>query len=197
MSDRESSTPQHYFDIVAGLDLSLTSTGLAKIANTPGAVPTVGTITSSGGKDATFPQRYARLCGLADAILDELPFDPDTLVILEAPSYGSTTGSQHDRSGLWWMVYDRLRGLGHVVGTVTPTGRAKYATGKGNAGKDAVLAATVRRFPDIAVDSNDIADAVQLMAIGRRLVGKPIDDPMPALNLTALDKVSIPSGVRR
>ncbi len=185
-----------HFDIVAGLDLSLTSTGLAKIGTAPGSVPAIRTIKSAGSQTDTYTERHDRLFEIRSAVLAELPFDPETIVVLEGPSYGSTTGSQHDRSGLWWMVYDALRSLGHVVVVVAPTGRAKYATGKGNAGKDAVLAATVRRYSDIAIDGNDIADAVNLMAIGRRLIGQPFDDPMPALNLTAMEKVSLPAGLR-
>ena len=114
--------------------------------------------------------------------------------MLEAPSYGSATGSQHDRSGLWWMTYHRIVAstVGVTVLPVAPTVRAKYATGKGNASKDAVLAAAVRRYPDIDITGNDIADAVILMAIGCRLLGKPIDDPMPATHLAALDKIQLP-----
>jgi hypothetical protein len=185
MSDR--------FEQVVGLDLSLTSTGFAcNRLGDPHAY--VRTIKSTGHKDDPWTYRLRRLSTLADRILEDIP--DRALVVLEAPSYGSQTGAQHDRSGLWWMVYDSLSTYGgRVVVPVAPTARAKYATGKGNAGKDAVLAAVVRRYPLIEVEGNDEADAVALMAIGNRLAGKPIDDPMPKLNLEPLGKLSIPMEV--
>src|SRR5690606_742936 len=113
------------------------------------------------------------------------------MVVIEAPAYSRATGSATDRAGLWWAVYDTLA-ESCVVLPVMPNVRAKYATGKGNAGKDAVLAAAVRRYPSIDISGNDTADAVVLMAIGRRLLGEPIDDPMPALNLSALATLKLP-----
>jgi crossover junction endodeoxyribonuclease RuvC len=177
------------FETVVGLDLSLTSTGIA--ITKPGD-PNVwtATIKSAGKTDATWQQRHKRITTLA---LNILPVIPEcALVVLEAPSYASTTGHQHDRSGLWWIAYDLLAGTTRTVIPVPPTVRAKYAAGKGNAGKDAVLAAVVRRYPDLDINGNDEADALTLAAIGCRLIGEPIDDPMPVANLAALDKLSLP-----
>lgn len=169
---------------VVGLDLSLTSTGIA----VHGAIPDwAGTIKSKGTKADTWEMRRQRIDGIVGRVIPPIP--EGALVVVEAPSYGSTTGSAHDRSGLWWITFDTLTALGYTVLPVAPTVRAKYATGKGNAGKDAVLAAAVRRYPGIEIDDNNVADAVVLMAIGCRLLGEPIDDPMPAANLTALDKL--------
>lgn len=179
------------FDHVVGLDLSLTSTGIA--AAHVGAATTVldvRTVKSTGKATDNWQQRHQRLHRLVDDIDHWIP--RRSLIMLEAPAYSRTTGSQHDRSGLWWMVYSAVAAWGMtVVVPIGPTVRAKYATGKGNASKDAVLAAAVRRYPDIDITGNDIADAVILMAIGCRLLGKPIDD-MPATHLAALDKVQLP-----
>ncbi|MGX1809732.1 hypothetical protein ACWIGI_28760 [Nocardia sp. NPDC055321] len=101
-----------------------------------------------------------------------------------------------DRHGLWWLIYDTLAEQGHWVIAVPPPNRAKYATGRGNAGKDAVLAAAVRRYPAIdIIINNNIADAVILMAIGCRLLGEPIDEPLPATNLAALERLWLPDGI--
>lgn len=174
---------------VVGLDLSLTSTGIAIMAyDQP---PWCGTIESTGKADAGWSARHRRLDQLTTRIMNPIP--EDALVVLEAPAYSRTTGAQHDRSGLWWLMYDLLSGYrGRTILPVMPNLRAKYATGKGTAGKDAVLAAAVRRYPSIAISGNDTADAVVLMAIGRRLLGEPIDDPMPAANLAALATLSLP-----
>ncbi|MBF6326537.1 hypothetical protein IU451_28975 [Nocardia cyriacigeorgica] len=180
------------FDAVVGIDLSLTSTGVAFI-EPRGDVRWTKTITTTGHRDDTWEQRGRRI----GRILDEVCCTfiewgiRGSLVALEAPSYGSTTGSVWDRAGVWWHVYTELIASGHTVLPVAPTVRAKYATGKGTAGKDAVLAAAVRRYADIEITGNDTADAVVLAAIGCRLIGQPIDDPMPALNLTALDKLNL------
>lgn len=197
MADPTEEIRARRFDVIAGLDLSLTSTGLAKIGAGPGRRPFVRTIESTGKKTDDWAARHARLSAITAEIMVELPHDPDTLVVLEGPSYASTTGSQHDRSGLWWLLYDLLRKVSHTVVVVPPTTRAKYATGKGTAAKAAVLAATVRRHPDIPIDCDDIADAVNLMAIGCRLSGVPFDDPLPKVNLSALEKLSIPKGAWR
>jgi crossover junction endodeoxyribonuclease RuvC len=103
-------------------------------------------------------------------------------------------GSQHDRSGLWWLVLDPVHwdGRARDVVEVPPTCRAKYATGKGNAPKDAVLAAAIRRFPDWDITGNDVADAVILAAMGARHLGHPIDQ-MPAAHLTAMAAVRWPT----
>ena len=183
MSDR--------FEQVVGLDLSLTSTGLAcNHLGDPHAY--VRTIKSTGHKGDSWTDRLRRLSTLTDRILENIP--DGALVMLEAPSYGSQTGAQHDRSGLWWLVFDALTLYGgRIVVPVAPTARAKYACGKGNGGKDAVLAAVVRRYPLIEVEGNDQADAVALMAMGNRLAGKPIDDPMPQANLEPMQKLEIPT----
>ncbi|MFI6368681.1 hypothetical protein ACIBG0_38865 [Nocardia sp. NPDC050630] len=180
--------PETNFDTVVGLDLSLTSTGLAVIG--PDLPPWCGTIGTKGTDADPWPVRYRRLIDLTRRILPAIP--DCALVVLEAPAYSRNTGKAFDRAGLWWMLYDLLVGTTRTVLPVAPNLRAKYATGKPGASKDAVLAAAVRRYPDIDITGNDTADAVVLAAIGRRLLGQPIDDPMPALNLSALATLSLP-----
>lgn len=185
--DTTAPRPRRRHDTVVGLDLSLTSTGIA--VNGSGIAAWCGTIGSTGRDNEPWPVRYRRLCDLTHRILAPIP--EGALVVLEAPAYSRNTGKAHDRAGLWWMVYDMLAGTTRTVLPVEPNLRAKYATGKGNASKDAVLAAAVRRYPSIEINGNDTADAVVLMAMGRRLVGQPIDEPMPATHLAALATLSL------
>ncbi|WP_280381039.1 hypothetical protein [Nocardia wallacei] len=180
-------TGREHTDVV-GLDLSLTSTGIAVVGS---GAPWCATIESKGKADAPWQARYRRLGDIARRIIPAVP--ANAFVVLEAPAYSRTTGSQHDRSGLWWMVYDLLAGTTRTVLPVGPNLRAKYATGKGTAGKDAVLAAAVRRYPHIPITGNDTADAVVLAAIGCRLLGRAIDDPMPKTHLAALDTIRTPT----
>ena len=73
---------------------------------------------------------------------------------------------------------------------VPPALLKKYATGRGNAAKDEVLAAVVRRYPHADINGNDIADAVVLAAMGARHREAPIENSLPALNASALAKVN-------
>ena len=75
---------------------------------------------------------------------------------------------------------------------VPASSRAKYATGRGNAGKDEVLLAVSRRYPHAPIVNNDQADAVALAAMGARLLGEPIEDSLPKTHLDALAKLAAP-----
>jgi crossover junction endodeoxyribonuclease RuvC len=183
---------------IVGLDLSLTSTGVATIETGDGHEHcTVERITSKGSKDATLYQRQARLHNLRLDIC--LRAGMADLVIVEGPSFGQARqGGQHDRAGLWWNVVDWLinnaeaDGWGVPVAEVPPATRSRYATGKGNAAKDAVLAAVVRRYPQVEVTGNDEADALVLAAMGARHLGHPIEDSLPQTHIAALDAVRWP-----
>lgn len=173
--------------IVAGLDLSLTSTGVAMV-NPEGAHFT-DRIKSKDQAGASLGQRQDRLRGIADNVIATVT--GSDLIVIEGPSYASKFGHPHDRSGLWWMVVSRLMHAGLDVIDVAPSARAKYATGAGNAGKDAVLAAAVKRYPEWDITGNDVADAVILAAMGCRHLGHPIDS-LPQIHLTAMTKVRWP-----
>lgn len=168
--------------IVVGIDPSLTSTGVA-ISGTPVQVER---IQSKGSTDSAWPDRFARISSIAHRIVTDIP--DGALAVMEAPSYGSVGGAAHDRTGLWWFTYRLLEAKGCRIVPVAPSQRSKYATGSGRAQKDHVLAAAVKRYPDIDITGNDVADAVILMAMGCRLAGRPIDD-VPATHLAALDKL--------
>jgi crossover junction endodeoxyribonuclease RuvC len=169
---------------VVGLDLSLTATGIA----TPDGVCTR---TSKGKAGASLADRRQRLLNLRlriDMVLS--PYEP-ALVVVEGPAFGSRDGHAHDRSGLWWGVVDWLTYNKVPVAEVPPALVKKYATGKGNAGKDEVLAAVVRRYPDVEVTNNNEADALVLRAMGCDWLGEPLAT-VPQTHRAALDKVAWP-----
>jgi len=177
--------------IVIGVDLSLTRTG---VASRHRAV----SITSSGKRDDTLAQRQQRLRHLRGRIITAIAEagDPD-LIVIEGPSYGSkNAGSQHDRSGLWWLLIDVFTIRGWRVIEATPSTRMKYATGKGQVDKDVVLAAAIKRLP-IDVTNDDEADAAWLCAIGHDLLDQPLCD-MPAAHRSALEPLRshLPEGIR-
>lgn len=183
-----------YTDI-AGIDPSLTSTGIALMRE--GHI-TTDRIRSTGKKTDTWNMRGNRINKLATTITERIP--PNTLVIIESPSYGSISTSAHDRSGLWWAIHQKLTAKGCDIIPATPAQRMMYATGKGggkDAGKDNVLAHTIRRYPNIDITGNDIADAVIFLAIGARLTGNPIETSLPQTHLNALNKLALPLGPDR
>lgn len=171
--------------VVVGIDLSLTSTGLACVDD--GAIVQTYNVKSKGHLKDSLALRGGRLQAIADEVVRWCSEGDCDLVVIESPSYGSQHGSQHDRSGLWWMVVSRLRKYGTPVATVSPQGRAKYGTGKGNSPKDEVLAAVIKRYPDVDITGNDIADACLLAAMGARYLGQPVKGERPsAASLAAM-----------
>ena len=174
---------------VTGLDFSLTSTGVAVIERD--GTGHLHRVTSTGKAGATLLERRRRIRALAHD-LAELGRGSD-LWVLEGPSLGQARqGGQFDRAGLWWLTVEAIAYLSTApIVEVPPSVRAKYATGSGNAGKDAVLAAVVRRYPTWEVQGNDTADGLVLAAMGRRHLGLPIDS-LPAVHLTAMNGVRWP-----
>lgn len=171
---------------IVGIDPSLTSTGLAIIE--AGHVQLLR-VRSSGKADATWAQRRKRLGDLGAQIGSHVA--GADLLVIEGPSYGqSVSASAHDRAGLWWAIASAFE---VPLGVVAPTGRAKYATGRGGAGKDEVLAAVIRRHLDLDVAGNDVADALTLAAMGARALGCPIDEPLPEVNRAAMLGAAWPS----
>ncbi|MGW8565681.1 hypothetical protein [Isoptericola sp. NPDC055881] len=174
---------------IVGLDLSLTSTGIASVV--PDAVqPALGDRfrTKPAGDDLR--ARARRLHEIRDAVRDWTRTRTD-LAVVEGLAFSSRSGQATERAGLWWLVVHDLLVRDIPVAVVTPTARAKYATGKGNAGKDEVLAAVVRRYPDVETRGNDEADALVLAAMGARALGHPIDD-LPKTHTDAMAKVAWP-----
>lgn len=171
---------QHNPPIVCGIDLSLTSTGLA----------------THGCTEVVRPKKlksYSRLRYIRDAVFAFVEIRDPVLVVVEGPSYGSVGAGQHERGGLWHMVTEKIDLAGYPIAVMPPTNLKMYATGKGGgpeSGKDKVLLAASRRFPYFE-GGNDEADALWLAAAGYDYLECPIV-AMPAHNREALLKVAWP-----
>lgn len=74
---------------------------------------------------------------------------------------------------------------------VAPTSRAKLATGRGNAGKEEVLAETIRRL-DYQGHSNDVADALWILQAALIHYGLAGAVTLPQKHLEALKKIDFP-----
>lgn len=189
---------------VIGVDLSLTCTGLALPPIHANAAGTTMAIKKPSGQrpENGWPE-LRRLRWMRDRVLEEVrrfAGGPDfgyaapVLVVIEDMAFSRTTGHVMTRAGLWWMVVDALDATPGVSwAQVKPTCRAKYATGKGNAGKDVVMREVARRFPDFT-GGEDEADALILRAMGMDRLGFPLAQ-MPATHRAALDAVDWPEGV--
>lgn len=149
---------------VAGLDISLTGTGIATLGGTT-RVPT------TGRRRDTITQRRDRMRHITTTVLTEV--GAVDLACVEGPSHHSVGGHVWDRGGLWWLIVDALCARDIPVAVIPPMCRAKYATGKGNARKAVVLDAARRRYGAIC-ETDDEADALILRAMGLDWLGVPL-----------------------
>ena len=149
---------------VAGLDISLTGTGIATLGGTT-RVPT------TGHRRDTIVQRNQRMRHITDTVLTDV--GDVHLACVEGPSHHSVGGSVWDRGGLWWMIVSALCARDIPVAIVPPMSRAKYATGKGTSRKAAVLDAAQARYGAI-LPTDDEADALILRAMGLHWLGQPL-----------------------
>ena len=182
MSSRSPHTPGPFS--VLGIDLSLTSTGLARVHCQESGV----SVSTMRLKPAV--KGHDRLDLIVDTVTAwALPVD---YVALEGPSYGSQSSSYHQLAGLWWLVRHELWTMRVPTAVMAPQARAKYATGRGNSGKDEVLAAVIRRYAiplEVDVPGNDVADALVLAAMAARHLGRAVEEKVPEVNAEALAKV--------
>lgn len=161
--------------IVTGIDLSLTSTGMVRADD--GVFAGFFNPKTKGKRGDTLEQRQKRLYDLANEIVAFAT--PSDLVVIESPSYGSVGAGTFDRSGAWWLVVSALIADDIPVAMVSPQGRAKYGSGKGNAKKDVVLAFVREYYTDwfgARIPNDDVADATLLCAMGCRHLGHPVED---------------------
>lgn len=185
-----------------GLDLSLTSTGLAMFypdgnndvytTLVPSKPKATGPAVEKRGKlvrTETYADKLRRFQAIAAVIRDQIAYG--ATVYIEGPSYASVGQATHDIAGSWWNTYRMLsEEMGCLVHVIAPSIVKQYATGKGNAAKDVVMAAVIKRYPDIDILNNDVADATALLALGLRLNGLPLEDDLPATHLKALEKLT-------
>jgi len=171
---------------VVGIDLSMTSTGLAVIAN-----DTIETHTVKSKPDAgTLRSFLARSKTIAEGIDRAVNLTPSDLLVIEGMAFGAKSSSLDKIHAHWWLVVDFLCDYVDQEPVVITSGqRCKYATGKGNANKDIVLAAVLKRYPTADAAGNDEADAVIFAAMGARHLGFPVEESLPLVNLEAMEAV--------
>lgn len=158
---------------VIGLDLSLTSTG---VALPDGSVRRI-TVKAVG---------VERLVRIADAVRRLAVAD---LAVIEGYAFGRQNQAAH-LGELGGVIRVSLFGLGVPYVEVPPALLKKFATGKGNASKEDMLVAAVKRLGYDGA-SNDEADALWLRAAALDAYGLPVAE-MPRDQRAVLGKVDWP-----
>lgn len=140
--------------LLAGLDLSLTSTGVS-IAGTTQIV-------------ATKEKGAERLSIMSKRILDICLTHEVSCAVIESYSFSSRNSQAHSIGELGGCVRMRLWENGIPFVDVPPTCRAKFATGKGNAGKGEVISAISAKTGKVfsGAGGNDECDAWVLEQMG-------------------------------
>ena len=157
---------------IIGLDLSLTATGIA----TPDLV---GTIKSKF-------RGPRRLVEIRADILEHCT--RDDIAVIEGYAFGRHNQAAH-LGELGGVVRVALYEAGVRILTVPPASLKRYATGKGNASKEDVLAAAIRRL-GYQGSSTDEADALWLRQIGLAKYAPDDAVNVPAENRAALEKIA-------
>lgn len=156
-----------------GLDLSLTSTGMAVAAVGPSGLVVETKLATSSAPPKKQSQdlllRFERQTNLVADIIDFVGAC-DVVVVEGLFSSGQVGGAQIDRSGLWWRTVGALLMRGVHVHAVSPTAAKKFFTGAGNADKGTMVRRATKLYPDwepsTATSSEDEADALALLTVG-------------------------------
>lgn len=168
---------------ILGIDSSLTSSGMARIdasVSNPFEGPVeppaidVWRVPSKPSQNRSAAAMSARITEIISAM--EPHIRAADAVGLEGLSGGIQGSAAQVLPWLWGRIVDTCVSLATPLIIIPPSLRCKYATGKGNAAKDAVLASAIRRWPQVDITGNDEADALVIAAIVARNKGVPVDD---------------------
>lgn len=181
--------------IVAGIDPSLTGTGIAILNG--GKVAHLQKIKSSpDGKSDV--DRAARVVALRHLIVQTVRAYKPQLIVIESPAYSQGTGSACDRNALWHYLVHEFGVAGKTRGEkysgISPTNLKRFVTGNGAAGKP-LMCSTVqgwypaepllRHWHGKTQPDDNIADAVGLAVMGAKAARDPIPFELRRVQLVA------------
>ena len=173
---------------IIAIDSSLTSSGMCRI-DAPVENPFEGAVTpptidvwriqSKASADKSAVAMSGRITEIVNAM--EPHIRSADVVGLEGLSGGIQGSAAQVLPWLWGRIVDTCVATATPLVIVPPSLRCKYATGKGNAAKSAVMAAAIRKWPQVEITGDDESDALVIGAILARGKGVPIDD-FPSAN---------------
>ena len=112
------------------------------------------------------------------------------LVIMEGYSFGSRGRAVFQLGELGGVLRMTAFRMNVPVVEIAPGNLKKFATGKGNAGKDQMLATAIRKLPYDGYDHNE-ADALWLLAMAFYKYGLGADTLMCTLPLTQYQREAL------
>lgn len=180
--------------IVAGIDPSLTSAGVAILSE--GEPVHVSHHGHPGHKLDSYRTRSRRVRKqVADVVTAVMSHGatPDLVVIEEHPYAVRISAGEFDRCALWHGIFGAFDARGGTPVVVMNNMTAKkWITGRGDAKKPDIVATVESWWPGSAVN-DDEADALGLAAIGAFHLGDPMPfEPKPR-HTTGLEKVAWPA----
>lgn len=167
---------------ICGLDLSLTSAGVAIITETDRGVRLNSEVfksqplrTGPPGKNGkpteTLRDRYIRMRDHSATIIHNAA--TADLVVIEG-LINAPGGAAQDRTALWWIVVGALMRRDVPVAVASPPAMKRVIVGKGNADKVEVALAVQKLWPDARLGNNDTADAAGLAHCGAVALRWPV-----------------------
>ena len=178
---------------VVGLDISITSTGMAT---------GLGWCAKTGRDGVTklpLRERYSTLNDIASTIIVLTNAEHADLVLVEKLVFNRQDGGRGgagERSYLYYRVMGTIAEAGVPIVEVPQATLKTYALGKGSGEKNELVDSVARRLPMFATGGkHDMADAAVLAAMGADYLGHPLAD-MPKAHRAALDKVTWPEVAR-
>ncbi len=178
--------------IVAGIDPSLTSAGIAILEN--GQPTHVDHHGFPGHNGASYQQRSRRIRHQAwNVTRDIIRAQVQLAVIEEHPYAVRVSGSEFDRSGLWHGIFGALDHANIPIVVMPNSTAKKWITGRGNATKADIIAAVESWWPDTPIANDDEADALGLAAIGAHHLGEPMPFPVKDRHTTILENIPWPT----
>jgi crossover junction endodeoxyribonuclease RuvC len=171
---------------ITGLDLSLRKTGVAHVF--PERVAWAHTYRIA--PHARLGEGHERLAFLLYEIGNHTK--GSDLILLENLAFSQSTNKASELAGLHWLVRHALWRRQQPYVVVTTQHLKSYATGQGTkVDKDDVLAAMIKRYPEVEIAGNDGADALACAAMGSHKLGFPLK-PVPQTHARALAMIKWP-----
>lgn len=157
--------PEHETRPVAGIDLSLSSTG---VAVWHGGKWNFDNPKTRGARGDSWTARARRVRFIAARVASRIP--RRALVVVEGPSYRSVSVSVWERAALYYQVLQAVADRECHLGVVPPAVLKQWATGVGASCKAPVMD-VARQFTGAAIPNDDVGDATILALIGLHKLG--------------------------